>query len=485
MAERFGPRFRGVLVKAGSTLAAMLVAGGLAAGTAAAAPDSAIVVDAKTGKTLYSENADSQRYPASLTKMMTLYLLFEMNESGKAKLSSKIEFSSHATSQAPSKLGVKPGTTISVRDAILALVTKSANDVAAAVGEFVAGSEPAFAQRMTAKARQLGMSRTIFRNASGLPDANQVTTARDMSTLGRALREHYPQYFSYFSTPSFVWKGRRIGNHDRLLGRVKGVDGIKTGYTRASGFNLVTSAILNNRQIVAVVIGGNTGRLRDQRMASLVQTYLPQASAGKRTAAAIPGFAKAKTAVAVAGAATAPLPVPAPEPVVAAAEPVVAPPPPAPARAPVAAEMASATQLPAPRTRPEAESPAPAVGAPMNIASLVGANSIFALDAVEQGDTSDDEDETSSIAAPPKATPGWKIQIAATPSRSQAEEMLDRALGQGSKVLRTASPYTEPVTRGNTTLYRARFAGFHDKAAARAACDYLAKRDFGCLAISD
>jgi D-alanyl-D-alanine carboxypeptidase len=196
MAERFGSRFGGVIVKFGTTLATALVAGTLAIAPALAAPDSAIVVDAKTGKTLYSDNADAQRYPASLTKMMTLYLLFEAIETGKAKLSSQIPFSEHAASQAPSKLGAKPGTTISARDAILAIVTKSANDVATAIGEFVGGSESAFAQRMTAKARQLGMSRTTFRNANGLPDPDQVTTARDMSILGRALREHYPQYYA-------------------------------------------------------------------------------------------------------------------------------------------------------------------------------------------------------------------------------------------------------------------------------------------------
>ncbi|CAN5124157.1 hypothetical protein BH10PSE9_BH10PSE9_06760 [soil metagenome] len=480
MAERFSPCLRGAIVRFGRTLAAALVAGSLAVAPALAAPDSAIVVDAKTGQTLFADNPDAQRYPASLTKMMTLYLLFEAIDSGKAKLSSQIPFSEHATSQAPSKLGAKAGTTISARDAILAIVTKSANDVATAIAEFVGGSEGAFAQRMTAKARQLGMSRTTFRNANGLPDPDQMTTARDMATLGRALREHYPQYYAYFATPSFVWKGRRIGNHDRLLGRVQGVDGIKTGYTRASGFNLVTSASLNGRMLVAVVLGGDSGRERDQRMAGLVQTYLPQASAGKRTAAAIPGYAKAAVAVAAADKVP-PAPTAAPQPVAAAPAPA--------AKEPVAVAEAVAP-MPAPVLRPETIAAAPVAPAPApapnSFASLLaGANSIFALDAVEQCDTSDDEDETSSIVAPTKAMTGWKIQLAAAPTQSQAEDILDRALGQASKVLRSASPYTEPVVNGNTKLYRARFAGFHDKAAARAACDYLSKRAFKCLTISD
>jgi D-alanyl-D-alanine carboxypeptidase len=279
-----------------------------------------------------------------------------------------------------------------------------------------------------------------------------------------------------------VWKGRRIGNHDRLLGRVQGVDGIKTGYTRASGFNLVTSVMRNNRMVVAVVLGGDTGRQRDQRMASLLETYIPQASTGKRTAAAIPGYAKAT--VAVAAASVMPTPVLAPPPAAsspAAAEVAVAEPMPAPIRRPEQVAVAAAPAAPA------ASAPANAAPAPDSMASLLaGAYSIFALDAVEQGDTSDDDDETSSIVAPTtKAASGWKIQLAASPSQSQAEDILDRALGQAARVLRDASPYTEPVVSGNTKLYRARFAGFHDKAAARAACAYLSKRDFKCLTISD
>lgn len=245
-----------------------------------AAPKAAIVVNAKSGKVLYSDQADAQRYPASLTKMMTLYMLFEAVNSNKMTLRTEIGMSAHCAAQPPSKLGMKPGETIKARDAILALVTKSANDVACAVGERIGGSESAFAEAMTARAQRLGMTRTVFRNASGLPDPGQVTTARDMATLGRALQRDYPRSFRYFDTKSFRWNGKTYRNHNKLLGRVNGVDGIKTGYTRASGYNLVCSAERGRHEIIAVVLGGNTGRARDARMTALIEEYLPPARKG-------------------------------------------------------------------------------------------------------------------------------------------------------------------------------------------------------------
>ena len=454
--------------------AACLVAAGMSAlpHAALAAPDSAIIVDAKTGKILYSQAADAKRYPASLTKMMTLYLLFDSLEAHRTSLSTRIVVSAHCAGQAPSKLGFKPGQSIQARDAILALVTKSANDVACAIGEHLGGTETAFARMMTAKAHAIGMSRTTFRNASGLPNSSQVTTARDMSTLGRALQEHHPRYFSYFSTPSFVWKGRRIGNHDRLLGRVKGVDGIKTGYTRASGFNLVSSVSRGNRQIVGVVLGGETGRWRDNHMAELIEKYISNASTGAHVAF-IPGAGRK----AVAAIDPDDLPVPQPRPaVVADAGTTASIAPPTPTAPPL--KLAAVA----------AEQPAKPAGSD-GIATLVGANSIFALAAVDQpvdqGDASGDDD-VSDAASPGAIVTGWKIQIAATPTRSSAEDMLDQALSKAQPVLGKASPYTEPVVvSGKTTLYRARFAGFADKKEARAACAYLSRRDFDCLAISD
>ncbi|WP_291745283.1 D-alanyl-D-alanine carboxypeptidase family protein [Bauldia sp.] len=249
---------------------------------AVAAQKAAIVVDAKSGKVLYSDQADSKRYPASLTKMMTLYLLFSAIGNRRVGTRTAFRMSEHCAALPPSKLGLKPGQTIPARDAILALVTKSANDVACAVGEHLGGSEGAFAQKMTAQAQRLGMTNTVFRNASGLPDPAQVTTARDMAILGRALQRDFPRSFRYFKTRSFRWNGKTYLNHNKLLGRVDGVDGIKTGYTSASGFNLVCSAERGRSEVIAVVLGGNTANARDARMKELLEEYLPPARRGWR-----------------------------------------------------------------------------------------------------------------------------------------------------------------------------------------------------------
>src|SRR4051812_27713688 len=251
----------------------------VAAGSGYSPPYADLVVDANTRAVLHAENADSLRHPASLTKIMTLYLLFEQLEAGKLRLDSRMEVSEHAAQQAPSKLGLAPGQTIAVEDAIRALVTKSANDAAVVIAETIAGDEDAFARLMTRKARALGMSRTVYNNASGLPDEEQLTTARDQVTLGRAIQDRFPRYYTYFKTPSFVYRGHAIRNHNRLLGNVEGVDGIKTGYTRASGFNLVTSMRRGNRHIVAAVLGGTSGASRDARMRSLVEQHIASASA--------------------------------------------------------------------------------------------------------------------------------------------------------------------------------------------------------------
>jgi D-alanyl-D-alanine carboxypeptidase len=423
-------------------VAAMMSGAGLYfVGNAVAAPNAAIVVDAKSGKVLYSSNADAKRHPASLTKMMTLYMLFESMNSGKNGLNTQITVSSRCAGQAPSKLGFKPGQSIKGRDAILSLVTKSANDVACAIGEHLSGSESAFARDMTRRARTLGMSNTTFRNASGLPDGAQVTTARDMATLGRALQDHFPTEYKYFATRSFKWGKNTFANHNRLLGRVDGVDGIKTGYTRASGFNLVSSVKRSNREIVAVVLGGDTGKARDQRMAGLISDYLPKATKGQRTAAVITG---------------------APETI--------------------------AENIPLPPRRPGTSDP-------IITASVVGANSIFALAAVEQGDASASDDidtpagraieETFSDEPSRVIADGWKIQLAATPTQSSALEILNRAREQAPRVLANAAPYTETVVKEDVTLHRARFAGFVDRDEARAACAELSKHKFACLALSN
>jgi D-alanyl-D-alanine carboxypeptidase len=242
----------------------------------------AIVYDVKAGGALYAANADGLRHPASITKVMTLYMLFEQLQAGRLTLDSRLPVSGHAAAQAPTKLGLRAGSTLRVEDAILGMVTRSANDAAVVVAEALGGTEQAFAAMMTRKARSLGMSRTVYRNASGLPDSGQVTTARDLAMLGIAIQDRFPRYFRYFSTRSFVYEGRGIASHNRLVGSVEGVDGIKTGYTRASGFNLLTSLRRGDRQVVAVVLGGRSGSSRDATMRQLLADYVPRAYAGAR-----------------------------------------------------------------------------------------------------------------------------------------------------------------------------------------------------------
>ena len=248
-----------------------------------AAPYADIVVDANSGAVLHATNPDARRHPASLTKIMTLYLLFEQLEAGKLKLDSSLKVSAEAAGQAPTKLGLKPGSTLAVDDAIKGMVTRSANDAAVVVAEAIAGNEADFAKLMTRKAQALGMKGTVYKNASGLPDDNQVTTARDQSMLGRAIQERFPRYYKYFSIRSFTFRGQSIANHNHLLGKVEGVDGIKTGYINASGFNLVTSVHRGNRYLVAVVMGGSSGGSRDARMRDLISEKIALAST-KRTA---------------------------------------------------------------------------------------------------------------------------------------------------------------------------------------------------------
>ncbi len=247
---------------------------------------SSIIVDGNSGATLQATSPDGLRHPASLTKIMTLYLLFERLESGKVKLDSEMPVSEHAAEQDPTKLGLRAGQTIRVEDAIKGLVTRSANDAAVVIAEYIGGSEDDFASMMTRKARALGMSKTVYRNASGLPNDEQITTARDQATLGRAIQDRFPRDYRYFSTTAFNFHGHTITGHNHLLGSVEGVDGIKTGYTRASGFNLVTSMHRGNRVLVGVVMGGRSGGSRDATMRNLLAENLDK-GATTRTAAAI------------------------------------------------------------------------------------------------------------------------------------------------------------------------------------------------------
>ncbi len=234
------------------------------------ASPAAIIVDADTGAVLYDMNAQGVNYPASLTKMMTLYLLFEAIEAKRLKLDDQFTASDYAASQPATDISLKPGDQISVEKAIEAIIVQSANDVAVVVGESLGGSEDNFARLMTAKAKELGMTGTVFRNASGLPDPNQITSARDMSILARALIARFPNFYPYFSIESFSYQGRVYLSHNRVLKSYPGADGLKTGYTRASGYNLATSAMRDGHRIVAVVLGGKSARKRDLQMVGLL-----------------------------------------------------------------------------------------------------------------------------------------------------------------------------------------------------------------------
>ena len=310
---------------------------------------SSIIVDGNSGATLTSTNPDASRHPASLTKIMTLYLLFERLDAGKIKLDTEMPVSEHASEQDPTKLGLMPGQTIRVEDAIKGLVTRSANDAAVVIAEALGGSEDDFARMMTRKARMLGMSKTTYRNASGLPDDEQVTSARDQSTLGRAIQDRFPRYYRYFSTASFTFRGHSIANHNHLLGTVEGVDGIKTGYTRASGFNLVTSMRRGNRHLIGVVMGGRSGSSRDAIMRNLLAENLEKAST-KRTVAAIVERNPSGTNVEVADAETQ-APPPAAQPVQSAPVSIV----PAPSRPAAAASLMSQARADASSVKSDAK----------------------------------------------------------------------------------------------------------------------------------
>ncbi|RYC17904.1 D-alanyl-D-alanine carboxypeptidase [Ciceribacter ferrooxidans] len=461
---------------------------------ASAAPTYAgIVIDAKTGKVLYSENADSLRYPASLTKMMTLYLTFEALESGKISLNSRVPVSANAAAEPPSKLGVGAGRSVTVEQAILALVTRSANDIATALGEYLGGSEARFAKMMTAKARSLGMSKTTYRNANGLPNTAQMTTARDQARLGIALRQHFPQYYGYFSTRSFKFGKQVIGNHNRLLGAVRGVDGIKTGYTRAAGFNLVTSAQADGRSIVGVVMGSSSGGKRNETMKQLVLRYLPKASrsgsgdfvlARSETTIApeSPVAAAPSAAAASASASAVDLPSRGPLPEIryqpagmqtAYASTGGASPALEAVTAPVAAPPAAALPVP---------EPAPAYMPESSLKTGRVSNEQASLEPVAAPAPAAEEIDNTVTASTPKAPAGWVIQIGAAADKKLAMELLRKAQDKGGKVLRSASPFTVAYGSGSAQVHRARFGGFADQKAAVNACKALKSKGFGCWA---
>jgi D-alanyl-D-alanine carboxypeptidase len=473
----------------------------------------AMVVDANSGRVLFSRNADASRYPASLTKMMTLYLLFEELDAKRLTLKSQLSVSANAARQPPSKLGLRAGSTIAVEDAILALVTKSANDVAVVVAENVGGSVDSFAQRMTRTAHALGMSRTTYRNPHGLPDSRQTTTAHDLVRLGQALQDRFPTYYAYFGTKSFTYRGARHRNHNHLLGSVAGVDGIKTGYTRDSGFNLVTNVERDGRHIIAVVMGGKTAKSRDAHMRELIATYLPKATRGARAtpllivdtagphaaagAHADPRLPRSRPDVETEDAAVlAYAATDASHDVVGLAM--------AEAEAgPVHAAQAGAAQADAAQTdtaqgdigeEPEDD---PIIHR-IEVASTVAESADFEMKGADDPigrltqlariragvqELVASAPATSSDIG--ESTDGWNIQIGATPTAEGAQALLEKAQSTMGTVLASVQPVTQEIDHRGTTLYRARFAGFSDQDEAREACAKLKRKDFSCLAIAN
>ena len=422
---------------------ALSLVGVSASATPAEAKYAAIVIDAETGAVLHETNADTKNFPASLTKMMTLYMLFEALERGDVSLTDKLSVSARAAKQQPSKLGLKSGSTITVESAIRALVTKSANDVAVVVAEALGETEWGFAKLMTAKAKKLGMSRTNFANASGLPDSRQLSTARDMATLSLALIEDFPQYYHYFSLDSFTYKGKTYANHNKLLNSYDGVDGIKTGYTKASGYNIAVSSVQNGRRLICIVFGGKTAGVRNRNATAL----LDQAFASTAD------IAVKKKAPAVQEVYVAP-PLPPEKPIAMVSLP-----------AEVFEEGATEAEIIA-ALQPPPASPQP-LAAPLPATPLPDKSQVAALGSV------------ANDASPEEL---WSIQVGAFSRYANAEKAAVAAGGQAKKPLKGASVQVVEVKNDQGTLYRARLANLNE-AEAREACRLLTKQNTACLVI--
>ncbi len=434
------------MARAVSSLALSAVAiAGLSGEVALAAPDrsAALIMDYHTGATLYAHNADEPRHPASLTKMMTLYMTFEAIQQGRLTMDQKLLVSQFAFEQEPTKLGLRPGSTIPVRDAVLGLVTKSANDAAVVLAENLAGSEPAFARQMTQRARRLGMGGTLFTNASGLPSDAQITTARDMAILGRALIRDFPDFYQLFSTRSFTYQGRQHPNHNRLMNVYDGMDGIKTGFIRASGFNLVASAKRDGRRLVGSVFGGTSPSLRDQQMARLLDA----------------GFAGTLSASAT-------------------------------DLAPKRAQVAIADD-PKPNATPvSARLPARSMGGATitPVSATLGRAAGASVDAARPQAAPEKSASVKPVAVKPpvtvaKARGTWAVQVGAFATQASARKAAEAAsasargpLGEGTVAV------AEGKDAKGAKLYRARIAGLTEKDA-REACQALARQKSACVAV--
>lgn len=393
--------------------------------TPAFARYAAIVLDADTGRVLHAANPDTRNYPASLTKMMTLYLVFDALESGQLKLKQRLPVSARAAGMSPSKLGVKRGESITVETAILALITKSANDAAVVVAEYLGGTEAKFARLMTKKARELGMRRTSFRNASGLPNRQQLSTARDMAVLAKRLVEDFPQRYRYFSRQRYTFRGKQYKNHNSLLRTYPGTDGIKTGYIRASGFNLAASVTRDGRRLIGVVFGGRTAKSRDRHMAKLLERGFKKVSA----IAANPPVDPKKRPVIVAS-----------------------------QTKPATTTRIKPTKTQ--RTKPTA-APRPQPAPSRNPSWRRTYPSLATRTVAEE----------------------WAIQVGAYRDIEPARSVLRKAIARIPKLTENTRVSISPFTAGDTLMYRARLIGL-SSASAKKACKQLERRKIPCVAIA-
>ncbi|MHC1551771.1 serine hydrolase [Phyllobacterium sp. K27] len=404
-------------------IASLLVCIAAILSSPASADPSWVVLDVSTEKVLGQDKANSPHGPASLAKMMTVYLTFEALKKGKLRWNDAIVVSKNASQKIPLKLWLKPGSTITVREAVNGMIVRSANDAATAIAEHLGKTEARFAKQMTLRARQLGMKSTVFRNPWGMTQKGQSTTAYDMAVLAVALMRDFPQEYPLFAQPSFTFRGKTIKGHNNLMYRYAGVDGLKTGYTDASGFNLASSLRENNRRIVGVILGGKTARSRDNEMAGLLRKYSPLAAVSSNTLIARNNTGK---------------------------------------------ESQAAPVVPAVPTPRSAQRQVKIARSPPSVASLIDESLI------EQGDGG---------VMPLTNVAAWNIQIGAVDSRLAADRLLTRAGGVARSVSSGIGGFIEPFTKSGRTIYRVRFGGFDNVQAARNACAEFKRHSLDCIAV--
>ncbi|MFN5174341.1 MAG: D-alanyl-D-alanine carboxypeptidase family protein [Holosporaceae bacterium] len=414
----------------------------------------AMIVDANSGQILMQDRVDEMRHPASLTKMMTLYLTFDALRAGRLGLQQSLPVSAHAASRAPTNLALRAGQTIKVEDCILGLVTRSANDAASVLAEALGGSEERFAQMMTLKARQLGMTRTRYTNASGLPDVQQVTTARDQAVLGLALQRDFPQYYPYFSTRSFTFRGRTYPNHNRLLASYAGMDGMKTGFVRMSGFNVVTSAKRGGVRLVGVVMGGSSAAARDRRMASLMNQGFAAATIGQ----SVPRVAQSVDDTSATASVMA-----------------------QPASYQAVADQADgAVQAePAVQRQPVVISSA---NRPTNANAKIVRAEKSAASATVTSARVPKQAKVAKASKSSKASDSWAIQLGAYKTKTTAQKILRVASQHLRQVAPSKRPVVAKINRDGVKLFQVRLTGL-DRSDAVDACGILSQQDISCKAV--